>query len=280
MKLAGRRAVVTGGARGIGFYTARRLLQAGCAVALWDRDEEALEAARAELTSRVPEARCEALRCDVTDKAEVQAAAGESERRLGGIDILVNNAGTTVGGAFTERTIEEWEQLVRIDLDSLLYTCYAVLPRMEGAGFGRVVNLSSAAGMVGVPHLAVYAATKWAVWGLTESLRQEYWDRAKGDIRFSSVHPNYVRTGLFEGARMRGLGGLLVPQVRNHDVVAMAIVESALRRGRHVVRRPRSLRLATLFRGLFPDRLFQLNLRAFDVHRSMSGWVGFKEKRG
>jgi all-trans-retinol dehydrogenase (NAD+) len=130
---------------------------------------------------------------------------------------------------------------------------------------------------VGVPRLAVYSATKWAVWGLTEALRHEQWNRKLDHIRFSSVHPNYVRTGLFAGAGLQGLGGVLVPRLRDHDVVAGAIVEGALKRGRYVVKRPRSLRLTTLFRAFLPDSLFQLWLRLFQMHTSMQGWAGFAE---
>jgi all-trans-retinol dehydrogenase (NAD+) len=276
MELAGRRAIVTGGARGIGLCTARRLLAEGCAVAIWDRDKAALAAAQAELSGR---GQYVAVSCDVTDPEQVAAAVRETEERLGGVEILINNAGTTAGGRFVDHSSEEWETLVRVNLNALLYTTHAVLPRMEAAGFGRVVNLSSAGGMVGVAQLSVYAATKWAVWGFTESLRQEYWDGRSGDIRFSSIHPNYVRTGLFEGARMRGIGGLIAPQLRSHDVVAKAIVESALKRGRGVVRRPRALRLGPLLRGLLPDALFQRALRALDVHRSMGRWTGSGDGR-
>jgi all-trans-retinol dehydrogenase (NAD+) len=145
---------------------------------------------------------------------------------------------------------------------------------MYGRNEGHVVNISSAAGMLGVAGLAVYAASKWAVRGLTESLRHEAWNLGKRGVRFSSVHPSYVAEGLFAGARMRGLGALIVPRIRNHDVVAKAIVEAALKRGRNSPKRPRSVRAADFFRGVLPDSLFQRLIRILNVHRSMSTWKG------
>jgi all-trans-retinol dehydrogenase (NAD+) len=135
------------------------------------------------------------------------------------------------------------------------------------------VNISSAAGILGVPDMAAYSAAKWGVWGLTESLRHEARNRGK-DVRFSSIHPSYIATGMFEGARVSGLGSLLVPQVKNHDVIAKCIVEGALKKGKPRLIRPRSVWLAILFRGLLPDAWFQGVIRLLNVHRSMSTWKG------
>ena len=139
---------------------------------------------------------------------------------------------------------------------------------------GHIVNISSAAAYLGVPELSVYAATKWAVWGLTESMRFEAQNLGKKGVKFSSIHPVYLKTGMFEGAKLGFLGNLLIPLVKNHDVIAKAIVNDALKKGKTQVRRPRTLRLATLLRGILPDKVFQQVLVLNGVHQSMNNWKG------
>ncbi len=272
MKLNGKRAVVTGGAAGIGLATAARLLNAGCVVTIWDIDADALASARDAL--RRDGGIVHARVCNVTDRDSVGAAVKAAEQEMGGIDILVNNAGYLAPGRFLDQPVEVWQRTIDVNVNGILLTTHAVLPGMYGRNEGHVVNISSAAGMLGVAGLAVYAASKWAVRGLTESLRHEAWNLGKRGVRFSSVHPSYVAEGLFAGARMRGLGALIVPRIRNHDVVAKAIVEAALKRGRNSPKRPRSVRAADFFRGVLPDSLFQRLIRILNVHRSMSTWKG------
>jgi all-trans-retinol dehydrogenase (NAD+) len=223
--------------------------------------------------------------CDVTRASDVYDAALRTRQALGEVDILVNNAGTVQGGPFLSRPDSDWERLVAVNLSALLYTTRAFLPGMMERDRGHVVNISSAAGTLGVADLAVYSATKWAVWGLTESLRQEMRGSGHRGVRFSSVHPSYVRTGLFEGARIPGIGGLLVPLLADHDVVARAVVDAALKRGRRVVMRPRTVRLAVLLRGVLPARAFDGAVRLFGIPQSMAHWHGrdasvAKERQG
>ena len=281
MKLDGRHAVVTGGAMGIGFAVAARLVRTGCSVSIWDINPSVLHEAVVKLKALAgpaPKAQVHGQRCDVTDADHINAAVHQSEDSLGPIDILVNNAGYMAPGTFLERDPEEWVRTVDINLTSIIRTTHAVLPGMYERNLGHIVNISSASSLLGVPGLSVYAATKWGVWGLTESLRAEAWNAAKRGVRFSSVHPNFVATGMFEGARLRGVGNLISPRVKSHDVVARAVVESALRRGRYSPKRPRSLRLAILFRGLLPDFLLQRFFRGMGVHASMQGWTGRREE--
>jgi all-trans-retinol dehydrogenase (NAD+) len=98
-------------------------------------------------------------------------------------------------------------------------------------------------------------------------------------VRFSSVHPNFLKTGMFEGAQLRGLGALLFPRVDGHDVIADAVVSAALLRGRRVVKRPRSLRLVLLLRGILPDRVFGAIGRLAKLHTSMDTWRGRSKDR-
>lgn len=274
MRLEGQVAIVTGAARGIGLATARRLVQAGCRVAIWDTDEDGVQAAASELAPAGTAApQVTSQRVDVTQPEEVIAAVAQTEAQLGPVDILVNNAGIFRPGTFLDRPSADWELTLSVNLSAVIHVTYAVLPGMLERNCGHIVNISSAAGLLGVPGMTAYSASKWGVLGFTESLRHEVRNQGSA-IRVSSVHPMYVTTGLFEGAKLTGIGALIVPQVKDHDVIGRAVVHSALRRGKWLVLRPRTLRLALLLRGILPYRLFLAATRLFGVHVSMRSWRG------
>ncbi|MFW5811443.1 MAG: SDR family NAD(P)-dependent oxidoreductase [Alkalispirochaetaceae bacterium] len=279
-EIDGAHALISGGARGIGYATAVRLLEAGARVSIVDRDEEALAEAENTLrrigspTPGEGSRRVMAKQCDIADRDALREAYQRLTREFGPVTVLVNNAGILIPGNFLDQPMVKWEQMVEVNFTALLRLTHLVLPGMVDAGRGVVVNISSAAGALGVPGLSVYAATKWAVWGVTESLRQEMANLGSGGVHFASVHPSFVRTGLFAGAKIPGLGGLIVPLLGDHDVVAEAVVEQAIRRRRNVVMRPRSVRVATLLRGLLPDRGFQWCIRVLGVSRAMEGRRG------
>ncbi len=276
MDLRGKTAVVTGGAAGIGLETGRRLVKEGCTVTLWDVDAKGLARAKKELSRGG--AKVFAYACDVTRPARVAALARSAVKDMGQVDILVNNAGILVPGTFLEQPVEKWQKMIDVNLVALLYTINAFLPGMNARNSGAVVNVSSGAGMLGVAGIAVYAATKWAVWGLTESLRHESWNAGVRGVHWASIHPNYVADGIFPGARLPGISGLLFPQVRSHDAAAKAIVEYALKRGRFAPKRPRSLKTTLVLRGLLNDGGFFRAIRLFGVHRSMDSWRGTKRR--
>ena len=271
MNLHNKTAVVTGGAMGIGLATVRRLVAEGCSVTIWDLNEKALDEAKNELASR---GTVYAHRCDVTDKKLVYELAKKAEQEMGRVDILVNNAGYVSGGDLLDRPDEEWERTIDVNLTALIYTTRAFLPGMYERNCGHVVNISSAAGTIGVPGLAVYAATKWGVWGLTESLRMEAFNQKKDGVKFSTIHPSYIAKGMFEGARLGFPGRLIVPLVKNHDVIAGAIVDSALKKDRFSPKRPRTVNMNLRFRALMPDSWFQHFLMLMGVGGSMKSWHG------
>ena len=170
--LRGRRAVVTGGARGIGLAAARRLLDCGVdGVALWDRDEDALKRASEALAQ--PH-RVHPVQVDVTDAGAVASAAETARAALGGIEILVNSAGITGPNLPTwEYPVEEWRRVIDIDLNGIFYCLRAIVPIMRAAGYGRVVNIASIAGKEGNPNAPAYSAAKAGVIGLTKSVAKE-----------------------------------------------------------------------------------------------------------
>ena len=154
--LNGKVAVITGGARGIGFAIAERLLASGAACCLWDKDEGAAAAAAKALSSK---GRAHAVAVDLTQPASVKAAAESTSREFGRIDILVNNAGIAGATKMTwELTPDEWQQVLQVNLFGVYLCCPAVVPGMVERGYGRIVNSASIAGKEGNPNASHYSA--------------------------------------------------------------------------------------------------------------------------
>jgi 3-oxoacyl-[acyl-carrier protein] reductase len=188
-RFAGRKAIVTGGAAGIGQVVATRLAAEGAAVCLWDMDKAALTAAAAEAGA------AETCVVDVADASAVAAAMEQSVTALGGLDILVCSAGIT-GPNTTVRDypVEAWQRVMDVNLNGLFYCNRAAVPAMERGGYGRIVNVASIAGKEGNPNASAYSASKAGVIGLTKSLGKEL---AGTEIRVNCVTPAAVRTAIF-----------------------------------------------------------------------------------
>jgi 2-hydroxycyclohexanecarboxyl-CoA dehydrogenase len=185
--------IVTGGGGGIGGATCRRFAQEGARVAVLDLNPEAAEKTAASIRDNGGAAA--ALRCDITDRASVDAAVAATESGLGPIDVLVNNAGWDVFRPFTKTEPAQWEKLVAINLIGALHMHHAILPGMVARKSGRIVNISSDAARVGSSGEAVYAACKAALVAFTKTLAREH---ARDQITFNVVCPGPTETALFE----------------------------------------------------------------------------------
>src|SRR5690606_31846649 len=162
-RFEGRRAVVTGGAAGIGLAIARRLREEGGSVTVWDRDDAAIAGLKAEGLGGVV--------LDIADADAVAVAAAESARQMGGIDVLVCSAGISGPNAtVADYPVDAWRKVFDVNVHGLFYANKACVPHMIAGGYGRIVNIASIAGKEGNPNASAYSASKAAVIGLTKSL--------------------------------------------------------------------------------------------------------------
>jgi 2-dehydro-3-deoxy-L-rhamnonate dehydrogenase (NAD+) len=187
----GRHAIVTGGATGLGFAIAQRLVASGGSVTLWDRDAGTMQRAVAQLG-----AGARAVEVDVAQHASVQAAVAATRKHAARIDALVNSAGITGPNTKVwEYPVDAWRQVMDVNLTGLFLCCREVVPAMREAGYGRIVNIASVAGKDGNPNASAYSASKAAVIALTKSLGKELADTG---VRVNCVTPAAVKTAIFD----------------------------------------------------------------------------------
>lgn len=194
--LKGRCAVVTGGARGIGYACAERLAASGATIALWDMDGEALARAAATLKRTTKSAgKIVTASIDVTDEIAVARAATAAEAALGKVDILINNAGITGPNKATwEYAPAEWRKVIEVDLTSAYLCARSLVPGMIARHYGRIVNIASVAGKEGNPNAPAYSAAKAGLIALTKSLGKEL---ATSGVIVNCVTPAAAKTDLF-----------------------------------------------------------------------------------
>jgi NAD(P)-dependent dehydrogenase (short-subunit alcohol dehydrogenase family) len=186
--LADRHALVTGGGRGIGAAIARMLVGEGARVTVLGRDGARLEA----LTAEAPE-RIHGVAADIADEAQVAAAFEAARRRFGPLAILVNNAGQAQSAPFARTSAALWQRMLAVNLTGTFLCSRAALPDMTSAGWGRIVNVASTAGLKGYAYVAAYCAAKHGVVGLTRALAAEV---ARSGVTVNAVCPGYTESDL------------------------------------------------------------------------------------
>jgi 3-oxoacyl-[acyl-carrier protein] reductase len=202
--LQNRVAIITGGARGIGFAVAQRMLESGASVDLWDIDETRLQEAKQQLSAK---GSVSTTKVELTDRADVERAAEKVTKELGKIDILVNNAGITGGNGFTwELDPATWKKVIDVNLVAPFYTCHAVIPKMLANGYGRIINVASIAGKEGNPTASHYSASKAGLIGLTKSLGKEL---ATKNVLVNCITPAAAKTELFDQMEQRHIDYML-----------------------------------------------------------------------
>ncbi|MGN6427249.1 MAG: SDR family NAD(P)-dependent oxidoreductase [Leifsonia sp.] len=290
----GARVLITGAASGMGRLYAERAVREGArAVVLWDRDEVALtrltDRLRAEILAgrtaaawgappRSPSSAAGGAATSVhpyvIDLGELGAIAQTAQavrKELDGIDILINNAGIVRGKFFWEHDNgEDTRATMQVNALAPMYTTREFLPGMlSSAREARIVNIASAAGTLANPRMSVYAASKWAVIGWSDSLRIELEQEGFGHVKVTTVAPSYIDTGMFEGAR----GPLLTPVLTPEYVIDR--VWRAMLAGKPMLLLPWSVGLAKTLKGVLPTRAWDaLAGRVFGVYGSMDHFTG------
>ena len=266
-RLAGATILITGGARGLGKRIARRCVARGASrIVLWDVDGGALAETADEL--RTGETTLETAVVDLADMERIEVAARSLPTEAGAVDVLFNNAGIVVGKSFVEHSSNEIERSLRINVLGAMHVARALLPGMIERRHGHIVNIASAVGLVPHPRMSVYASSKWAMLGWSESLRLELADAAP-NLRVTTVCPGYIDTGMFQGARPPLLTPILDPDTAVNRIVR------AVEANRILLRAPRIVNLLPLLRGVLPTRVFDRVIgRGFRIYSSMDHFVG------
>ena len=193
LDLKGKNGIVTGGARGIGFAIATRLLQSGARVCLWDRDADALREAKGKLSAL---GTVVTQTVDLTNPDAVSAAAAATKQELGSIELLVNNAGIAgVNAKLWEYTPDQWRSVIETNLNAVFYVCRAVVPIMMEKQYGRIVSVASIAGKEGNPTASHYSTAKAGVICLTKSLGKEL---AQHGILVNCITPAVIQTDILK----------------------------------------------------------------------------------
>jgi 2-hydroxycyclohexanecarboxyl-CoA dehydrogenase len=201
MRLEGRKALVTGGAGGIGTAIARRLAAEGAEVWVGDLNEDGASEVAADVGGH-------GLALDVTDLASAQAAV----EAAGGFDVLVNNAGTDEFGFFNQTTPDMWERVLAVNLNGVLNCTHAALPAMQERGYGRIVSIASEAGRVGSKGSAVYSAAKGGVIAFMKVIARE---NARYGVTANSIAPGPIETPLLMAAKEMGeMGDKLIETMK------------------------------------------------------------------
>ena len=268
--VAGKTVLVTGAAAGLGRLFAERAVAEGAtALVLWDVDEQALTTTAAELEQgRVP------VRADVVDVSspeQVRRAAESVLAEVGAVQVLINNAGIVRGNTYfwEHDGVDDVEAVMGVNAVGPMLVARAFLPSMiDSRSECRLMTLASSAGLVSNPRMAVYAASKWAAVGWSDSVRLELAQAGHSRVRMTTVCPTYIDTGMFAGTRTM----LLTPILEPGDVVDGAW--SAMLRGDAFYITPWSSRLNHAIGRLLPVRLRDFYLDRAGVYHSMDDFTG------
>ena len=262
----GKLVLITGGAMGMGKLTAFKFAEAGSRLILVDLNEEELE--RTAEALRRQGAQVWTFLLDITDAAGVYALGQQVQGEIGTVDVLINNAGVVQGGEFLKMDDAKIRLHYEVNVLGTIWFMRAFLPGMIAKGEGHVVNLASASGHIGVPFVAAYASSKWAAIGISESVRLEMGELGHKGIKFSTICPSYVSTGMFKGVKPPLLTTFLKPEKMADKIFEAVIKEKVL------VIEPFLAKLSPPLKGLLPPVIFDKISSLLGATSSSRTWKG------
>ena len=281
--VAGRTAFITGGASGMGLAMARSFAKAGMKVVIADIEQAARDAAQAEFESS--NAEFLVLPLDVTDRAAMKEAADATEERFGKVHVVCNNAGVAVGGPIDQMAYNDWDWVNKVNLDGVVNGIQTFTERMKAHGEGgHFVNTASMAGHISIPGLSVYTGTKFAVVGISETMRA---DLLAHDIGVSVLCPGLVNTNIFDSGRNRPEdlpGASLTPLV---DPEA-GDLSAQLEQMRHTALDPavvgdmvlHAIRENEFYIFTHPELEAMTDARKDEMASAFARWRSYREERG
>lgn len=275
MHTKGTNVLITGGASGIGRIMGRICLEKGASnLIVWDINQANIDKTEAELSDVKPaeagvsKGQIHSYIVNVSDPQAIKSAYEKVKSEVGEVDILVNCAGIVRGNnTFDKQTVQDIDLTMDINANAPMYVALAVLPDMLRRDRGHICNIASAAGMLGVPKLSVYCASKWAVIGWTESMRVEL-KQARSHVRVTSVAPYFINTGMFDGVNSK------VFPILDPEKTAAKIIR-AVEVGKSFRGIPFAYHFIRIWQGLLPNFLFDFIFgKIFGVYSVMDHFTG------
>jgi short-subunit dehydrogenase len=266
-KIANRSILITGGASGIGKLLAGKCLDQGAyKVILWDINEANLLETEAYFATKGYDVLTDVV--DVADVNDIVRAAEALKENIGTVDILFNNAGIVVGKSFDKHSHRDISKTIDINVSGVMHVALEFLPGMIDQNEGHIINIASAAGLIPNPNMSVYAASKWAVVGWSESLRLEQEENKTG-VKVTTVMPSYINTGMFDGVKSPVLTPIMEPEFIVDKIM------QAVKNDEIVLMEPFMTKTIPLLRGILPTRVFDFIAgKIFGVYKTMENFKG------
>lgn len=266
-QIKNRCVLVTGGASGIGKLLAKRCLKKRAyKVILWDINEKNLLKTQRQFANMGYEVDIDVV--DIADLEDIQRAAKRVKDTYTTVDILFNNAGIVVGRPFAEHSHRDIDKTIDINVKGVMHTALAFLPEMIDQREGHLINIASASGLISNPNMSVYASSKWAVIGWSDSVRLEM-EREKTGVQVTTVMPSYIDTGMFDGVKSPLLTPVLTPDYIV-DKIMQAVEDNEI-----ILQEPFMVKSVPVLKGLLPQRIFDFVAgKIFGVHNTMDDFKG------
>lgn len=265
--LEGKLVLITGGASGIGRIMSRLMLERKAKVIIWDINQESLDSTVAEFSAL---GSITSFNVDVSKVEQIQETATKIKQEIGVVDVLINNAGIVVGKYFSEHSTTDISKTIEINTSAPMQVALAFLDGMLEQNSGHICNIASSGGLISNPKMSVYAASKWAVVGWSDSLRLEM-EQMKKKVNITTIMPYYINTGMFDGVKSR------IP-ILEPEATALTIVK-AIEKNKRMISIPGYIyRLTRFSQGV-------LSLNAFDwvtdnvmgIYKTMEHFTGRKK---